>query len=173
MSKKINNKKMGNKRMSIGNLIKRKPNWTATILVILILGIIYCYFGGDLLTYGGAAKDRDNLAEQAAQAVLYETGVDMKTIEEEMQKINQRIQKLSNSTDLGEYFAANDLIAEGRKTNIVIMDAIVVMITIFATYIILNVFRTAWLLAKGRKKEIHGKYQCEEITPDRSDVIIR
>lgn len=168
MSKKINNKKI-----SIGNLIKRKPNWTATILVILILGIMYCYFGGDLSVYSQAARDRTELSEQAAMAVLYETGLDMKTIEEEMQGINQKIQKLSDSTDLGEYFAVNDLTTEGRKTNANIMTVTVAIIAIFVAYIILNFLRTFWWAANGRKKETNGKFLREDITPDRSDIIIR
>ena len=146
------------KKISIGNLIKRTPNWTATILVILIIGTVYCYFGGDLIDYRQAANDRTNLAEQAAEAVLYETGLNMNAIEEEMQNINQRIQRLSNSTDLGEYIAANDLTVEGRKTNANILNTTVAMIIILVTYFILNFVRMFWWFAFGRKRESKGKF---------------
>lgn len=150
-----------NKKIYIGNPIKRKPNWTATILVILILGVIYCYFGGDLLAYNQAALDRAELAKQAEQAVLFETGLDMSAIEEKKQEINQRIQNLNDSTDLGEYLAENDLTVEGRKTNTTVRIAITVGIIFFVAYFCLNFIRVFWWAASNKKSTDGGKFQRE------------
>ena len=150
-----------NKKFHIGNPIKRKPNWTATILVILILGVIYCYFGGDLMAYNQAALDRAELAKQAEQAVLFETGLDMRAIEEKKQEINQRIQNLNDSTDLGEYLAENDLTVEGRKTNTKVRIAIMVGIIFFAVYVFINFIRVFWWESNKRKSTGSGKFQRE------------
>lgn len=146
--------KKNGKKIHIGNSIKRKPNWTATILVILILGIIYCYFGGDLTAYNQAARERAELAKQAEQSVLFETGLNMEEIDEKKQEINQKIQELKDGTDLGEYFAENDMTAEGRKTNAIVRTAIIASVSIFIAYVFLNVIRTFWWAATSRKREV-------------------
>ena len=147
-----------NKKIHISNPIKRKPNWTATILVIFILGVIYCYFGGDLGEYNQAAMDRAELAKQAEQAVLFETGLDMRAIEEKMQEINQRVQNLNDSTDLGEYFAENDLTVEGRKTNEMVRNLITVSVVALVAYVVLNFIRVFWWAASNRKSLDSGKF---------------
>ena len=143
----------------ISNLFGRKPNWTAVILAILILGVMYCYFGGDLMEYSQAVSDRTELARQAEQSILFETGMDMEAIEAKMQEINQRIQNLSQGTDLGELFASNDLTVEGRKANMVYRALALVILIFFSGYVLMNFIRTFWRAANNRKNEKTGRFQ--------------
>ena len=151
-----------NSNFRISNPITRKPNWMAMFLVVVILAVVYCYFGNDLVVFNQANTDRNALAEATAQQIMFNGELDMQSIQNEMDRINTSIQELEASTDLGEFFAINDLTAEGRQINTRVNNLAIAMIVILVMYLVLNFVRAIWWIARGMnrtKAAQNGKFQ--------------
>ena len=153
---------MKKRNIKLSNPITRKPNWMAAFLVIVILAVVYCYFGNDLAVFNQANTDRNALADATAQQVMFNGELNMQAIQNEMDRINTSIQALEASTDLGEFFARNDLTAEGRQINTRVSFATSVMIVVMVLYLVLNFVRAIWWTARGMNRTRaaqNGKFQ--------------
>ena len=138
-----------------------KPNWVATLLVAVLLVVGCCYLGGDLILYHEACQERAVLAESAEKAILYRSGttpIDLGKVEEKAEEINNKVQTLADKTDLGEYFAANDLSAEGRDVNKVVLYTSFTIFAVGVMYVLMQVIHVVALIAKacGKKKNHSG-----------------
>jgi len=114
-------------------------NVLAVILAVIILfGIVYVW--EDMSLYHATMQLREDYAEQVVETIVKGTEIDPASEKSFNETIQENLQTLSESTDLGEYFAKNDLTSEGRVSNEMIMGAIIVLALFIAAVIIVNVF---------------------------------
>lgn len=156
------------KRMS-----ERKTNWVAILMVaVLLVDILlgtallaggYYYLGGDLSTYYEACQERAVLAEGAEKEILYRgtstTPIDLGKMEEKAEEINNKVQTLADRTDLGEHLAENDLTAEGRDDNKVVMYSIFAMFVVGVIYLLMQLSIVVVFIAKACGKKKNNSYQ--------------
>lgn len=137
-----------------------KPNLVATLLVVVFMFGGWYYLWEDLSLYSEAWYERAVLAENAEQAILYSAGtasIDLDKMEEEAEAINEKIQTLADKTDIGEYFAANDLTAEGRDTNKIVACGIYAIFAAGVIYLMMQVIHVVVFIAKSCSKDDNSK----------------
>lgn len=139
-----------------------KPNWFAALLVAVLLVGGWSYLGGDLSFYCMACHERAELAKRAENAILDAAGtthIDLGMVEAEADKVNHKIQTLADKTDLGEYFATNDLSTEGREVNKGVMYTIFAMFAAGAIYLLMQVIHVVIFIVKACGKRNNNSKQ--------------
>lgn len=132
---------MSNKIKSVCiKAINAKPNFTAMLLSAVLLAIIIFVFG-DVTAYQDAVEQRNEFANSVALAIRQGTGVDSELIDDKEAEIDENIQALAMSTDLGKLLAKNDLTSDGRIYNQFITRGVALTGLLMVAMIFLNIYR--------------------------------
>lgn len=143
-----------------------KPNWVATLLVAVLLIGGWYYLGDDVSLFAEAYRERAALAEMAEDAVRYSAGtthIDLEKVKEEARAIEAKVQTLTDKTDIGEYFAANDLTDEGRDTNSMVLWGIFAIFAGGVMYLLTQVIHVMVCIVKACGKKKHNSRQTDVV----------
>lgn len=152
-----------------------KPNWLAIFLMAVLLIGSMSHFSEDVFSYVGAREARRELANEVEEMIRYNVAredFDLSNVEHITDSIDQHVQNLSEDTDLGEYFAKNDLTEKGRKVNSLTVDSIILGWFVGMAYLAAQaVCVVNWLYEYCKKPKNNKIEQVEELSKTDDSVV--
>ena len=158
--KNVSKSEKPKKKFKLKDLLQSKPNWVAILLMLVLLIGGMSHYSEDVFAYTGAMEARRELVKGVKQQILYgvtREDFSLSCVEPTLQSIDQAVQNLGDETDLGEYFAKNDLTEKGRKVNAVAVNSIILSWWVEMLYLAVQFVRVVGWLDKGNKKHKDAK----------------